>query len=107
MCRRRAVTLLDLLIVFAVLVFIGGFTTLLGDQANETANRIRCASNLRMIGQGLLLYANENRGAFPRTTYNAATADKPTAFTNSHPGEPDDDEKQANLTAPYIKAGPK
>jgi prepilin-type processing-associated H-X9-DG protein len=105
--RCRGVTLLDLLIGFAVVVFIAGLTTLLADQANDTANRIRCASNMRMIGQALLLYANENRGTYPRTTYDPATAEKPTAFTNPHPGEPDDDEKQAHLAAPYIKAGPK
>jgi hypothetical protein len=35
--------------------------------ADEVANRVRCASNLRMIGQAILLYSNENRGAFPRT----------------------------------------
>jgi predicted Zn finger-like uncharacterized protein/prepilin-type processing-associated H-X9-DG protein len=34
-------------------------------RARETANRVKCASNMRQIGQALLLYANENRGAYP------------------------------------------
>lgn len=29
------------------------------------ASQVMCASNLRQIGQGLLLYANDNRGAYP------------------------------------------
>jgi prepilin-type processing-associated H-X9-DG protein len=45
---------------------------------DESDNRKKCASNLRMIGQALFLYANENRGAFPRTIYKPADAKKPT-----------------------------
>ena len=37
------------------------------NRARETANRVKCASNLRQIGQAMLLYANENRGAYPDT----------------------------------------
>jgi prepilin-type processing-associated H-X9-DG protein/predicted Zn finger-like uncharacterized protein len=35
------------------------------NRARETANRVHCASNMRQIGQAMLLYANENKGAFP------------------------------------------
>lgn len=35
------------------------------NRARETANRVQCASNMRMIGQGILLYSNENQGAYP------------------------------------------
>jgi prepilin-type processing-associated H-X9-DG protein len=35
------------------------------NRAREMANRAKCASNLRQIGQGMLLYANENRGRYP------------------------------------------
>jgi prepilin-type processing-associated H-X9-DG protein len=34
-------------------------------RARETANRVKCGSNLRQIGQAMLLYANENRGVYP------------------------------------------
>ena len=37
------------------------------NRARETANRVKCASNLRQIGQGLLLHSNENRGFYPRS----------------------------------------
>ena len=35
-------------------------------RARMQANRIKSASNLRQIGQALLLYANENKGKYPR-----------------------------------------
>jgi prepilin-type processing-associated H-X9-DG protein len=35
------------------------------NRARETANRVKCASNMRQIGQGIILYANENKGNFP------------------------------------------
>ena len=34
-------------------------------KARETANRVKSGSNLRMIGQGCMLHANENNGQFP------------------------------------------
>lgn len=37
------------------------------NRARETANRVKCASNLRQLGQAMLMYANENRGVYPPT----------------------------------------
>ena len=34
-------------------------------RATETANRIKCASNMRQIGQAIMLYRNENQGQYP------------------------------------------
>jgi prepilin-type processing-associated H-X9-DG protein len=35
------------------------------NRARETANRVKCASNERQIGQAMLMYANENRQKYP------------------------------------------
>jgi len=35
------------------------------NRTRETANRIKCASNMRVIGQGILLYAIDNRFNYP------------------------------------------
>ncbi|MGB7160227.1 MAG: DUF4190 domain-containing protein [Tepidisphaeraceae bacterium] len=35
------------------------------NRARETANRVKCASNMKQIGQALLLYGNNNRGQYP------------------------------------------
>ncbi len=34
-------------------------------RAREQANRVKSASNLRQIGQGIMMYANEHKGRFP------------------------------------------
>src|SRR5206468_3025296 len=36
-------------------------------KSRESANRVKCASNLRQIHQGMILYANERKGKFPDT----------------------------------------
>jgi prepilin-type processing-associated H-X9-DG protein len=35
------------------------------NRSRETANRVKCASNERQIGQAILLYCNDNRGKYP------------------------------------------
>ncbi len=35
------------------------------NRARETANRVKCASNMRQIGQAILLYTNDNAGQYP------------------------------------------
>jgi hypothetical protein len=37
------------------------------NRARETANRVKCASNLKQIGLAMLLHSNENRGKYPAT----------------------------------------
>jgi prepilin-type processing-associated H-X9-DG protein len=57
-------------VVLGVLVLLAAtFTLAAGTSQREIAHRVKCASNLRQIGQALLLYSNENRGVFPRTTF--------------------------------------
>jgi prepilin-type processing-associated H-X9-DG protein len=57
-------------------IVVGAVTMLLGpcmlsillpslNRAREMANRVKCASNMRQIGQDLMLYANANRGQYP------------------------------------------
>lgn len=96
---------MDLLIISAVSLFAGGFVVLLAEKVDTTQNRVRCAGNLRQIGQAILLYANENRGAYPRATYDPAKADKPVAFTNPK-AELTEDERTANVRPTFCAAGP-
>ena len=35
-------------------------------RARETSNRVKCASNMRQIGQAILIYANNNQGNYPQ-----------------------------------------
>jgi prepilin-type processing-associated H-X9-DG protein len=38
-------------------------------KSRETANRVKCASNLRQIGLAMLQYSSNNRGNYPRTKF--------------------------------------
>ena len=62
----------DVFVSIVLVLLLGTFTIGQAQMADEIANRVKCASNLRMIGQAILLYSNENRGVFPRVRYDIA-----------------------------------
>jgi predicted Zn finger-like uncharacterized protein/prepilin-type processing-associated H-X9-DG protein len=82
------------------------------NRARETANRVKCASNMRQIGMALMLYSNENRGAYPdRLDDLLRTQDiSPTAFvcpsSEDTPGTgPADLSNSAHLSYVYVGKG--
>jgi prepilin-type N-terminal cleavage/methylation domain-containing protein len=79
---RRAFTLVELLVVIGIIALLIAILLPSLNRARETANRVKCGSNLRQIGQAFLLYSNENRGIGPRT-YSEAGPGKP--FTDAAP----------------------
>ena len=64
----------DVVAITAVIGAVASVVAAAGASKREEANRVRCADNLRHIGTAIVLYANENRGAFPRTTYDRDAA---------------------------------
>src|SRR5690242_7111966 len=62
---RRGFTLVELLVVIGIIALLISVLLSSLNRARETANRVKCASNMRQIGQGILLYGNEHRGAYP------------------------------------------
>jgi len=76
--RSRGFTLVELLVVIGIIALLISILLPSLNRARETANRVKCAANLKSIGQALLLYSNENRGAFPRTVYTSGVTVVPT-----------------------------
>jgi prepilin-type processing-associated H-X9-DG protein len=86
--NRSGFTMVDLIggiVLFAVFLF-----SCLAATANldNQRNRVRCASNLRQIGQAILLYSNDSKGPYPRTKYDVSQADHPTAYTGVDSNDP-------------------
>ncbi len=87
--RHRAFTFVDLCIVLVMgSILIGVMLPSVACRARESANRIKCSSNLRQIGLAFKLYANEDGTtySFPRTTYEKGKP--PVVYTGADSASP-------------------
>ncbi len=94
--KNRGFTLVELLVVIGIIALLISILLPSLNRARETANRVKCASNLRQIGQAMLLYSNENRGQWPRTHHATGTA----GYTFGTGVTADDPFKDASGTRP-------
>jgi prepilin-type N-terminal cleavage/methylation domain-containing protein len=78
--RRRAFTLVELLVVVGIIALLIGILLPVLNRARAAANRAVCLSNIRQLGVGILMYCNDNRGWFPTCAiWDEGTAYKPYA----------------------------
>jgi prepilin-type N-terminal cleavage/methylation domain-containing protein/prepilin-type processing-associated H-X9-DG protein len=62
----RGFTLVELLVVVAVLIIIAALLFPVFSQARESARRARCISNLRQISLAMSMYIDDHDGILPR-----------------------------------------
>jgi prepilin-type N-terminal cleavage/methylation domain-containing protein/prepilin-type processing-associated H-X9-DG protein len=63
--RRRAFTLVELLVVIGIIALLIGILLPAHSRARESANRTACLANIRSLNQALSLYSNEYHDHVP------------------------------------------
>jgi prepilin-type N-terminal cleavage/methylation domain-containing protein len=65
MRRRKAFTLVELLVVIGIIALLVSILLPVLSRARDNANATVCASNQRQLMMGFLMFANEHKGSLP------------------------------------------
>ncbi|MDD2238149.1 MAG: type II secretion system protein, partial [Kiritimatiellae bacterium] len=85
---RRAFTLVELMVVVAIIGILIAITLPATNKALNRAKRLQCASNLKQLSAAVLLYCKDHKGEFP------------VQFSYNVPGQ--DDTQWAAEVIPYL-----
>jgi prepilin-type N-terminal cleavage/methylation domain-containing protein/prepilin-type processing-associated H-X9-DG protein len=63
--KRRAFTLIELLVVIAIIAILAGILFPVFARARSQGRKVSCASNLRQLGLGTMMYVQDYEETFP------------------------------------------
>src|SRR5688572_917971 len=86
--RRAAFTLVELLVVVAIVAMLIALILPAVRRAREQANGVACASNLRQLMMACLLFAQDHNGHLPGNQHDAENPDPERRSSIRNRGEP-------------------
>lgn len=69
MMKRRGFTLIELLVVIAIIAILAAILFPVFARAREKARQTSCLSNLKQLGLGMVMYAQDYDETFPRMAF--------------------------------------
>ncbi len=110
--RPKGFSLIELLVVLSIIALLLGLLLPALGAAKESGRAVVCLSNLRTIGQAVVMYAGDNDGQFPISTH---TVHGPsvwlvslqsygvTSGSRKCPSDPDEDRPASYATNDYME----
>jgi prepilin-type N-terminal cleavage/methylation domain-containing protein/prepilin-type processing-associated H-X9-DG protein len=97
--RRKGFTLIEILVVIAIIAILAAFLFPVFATARAAANKTSCLSNLKQIGAAVLMYTQDYDDTYPRDASNCRAGNRTVLCSKGNP-----DWRIEAKIEPYVKA---